>query len=281
MDGGGVAEITDQASTSLHREQQAIRLVDLAPDVDDDRLIARVQVGDREAVALLYRRYFNDVSRYVRSIVRDSARTHDVCQEVFVTVMRKAHRYEPHAETPLLGWIFTIARNLSIDAIRARNRDPSVPWDPDELTEFGCVREESSNESRFPDLVRRLAAVEHDIPALRWVSDKDLAVLIRRLPDLQRAALTLRYQHGLDTTEIAEVLGCTPRAVNDLDFRAKRFLAERLKRLGRDALSFRREWLRLRMRRDPVLAARRYALTASPGASSLFGPGGAMNRRRW
>lgn len=273
MRGSGLT--TFERGSSDLREHFPLWSVDLVR-MDDEALIARIQAGDRQALEMLYRRYFDDVHAYARSIVRDSAAAAEICQDLFTAVMEKASRYEGQADTSLRRWLFTIVRNLSIDALRARGRDLSEPWNPAELTELGKDERQGS-----PDLAQPVTAVEHDLPALRWISDKDLAVLITRLSEPQRQALTLRYRLGLKTEEIAEIMGCTPRAVNDLEFRARRFLVERLGNLGRDAVSFRREWQRMRYRRDPVLRGRRYALTASPGVQALIEPGGVLGRRRW
>jgi RNA polymerase sigma-70 factor (ECF subfamily) len=220
----------------------------------DEDLIARVKEGDQEALGQLYERHFEDVVRYARSILRDTDDAYDACSEVFVTVMRKAGQYDTGATTPLRAWLFAIARNVTIDLARSRTRNRAKPWDPNELTEM-CEHSEAGIAQDQP-------VVEHDFELLQWISDRDLAMLIGRLPIAQREALILRYHLGLNTKEIAHVMGRTPRAINDLDFRAKGFLEKRLRNLGREPQSFRREWTRRRLRRAPVLSARRFALVA-------------------
>jgi RNA polymerase sigma-70 factor (ECF subfamily) len=233
----------------------------------------RVQQGDSDALAQLYKRHFDDVFSYARWMLRNHDDALDASNEIFITVMRRAGHYDPSTEVPVRGWLFALARNVIFDQGRARQRQRARSFDPAKLAELA--------ESRGPAMEPSVAIVEHDLPSLSWITDADLAVFVSRLPDAQREALILRYQVGLDTDEIARVMDRTPRAINDLHFRARRFLAERVRNVGRDAKSFRREWSRRRLRRTSVLASRRYALTAAPGVTATLGRGAATRSFRF
>ncbi len=57
-------------------------------------------------------------------------------------------------------------------------------------------------------------------------SDLDLAYALTRLPATQRAAIVLRYYHGLDYAEIASAIGVAPSSVGPLLTRARTALRE-------------------------------------------------------
>jgi RNA polymerase sigma-70 factor (ECF subfamily) len=210
----------------------------------EQALTERFQSGDWEALGELYRRYFGDLIRYARSLVRDPHEAQDLCNEAFLRAWRYAERYDCRRGT-FRAWLFCLAHNMIIERVRTRQRAVLQP--AESIEELADSRQ---------------ALVEAELPMLEWISDRDLLMLIDRLSPDQREALVLRYQLGLDTREIAQVMGRSERAINDLDFRAKRFLAERLQRLGRDIKSFRREWTRVKVRRAPVTRARKFVLAA-------------------
>ena len=92
----------------------------------------------------------------------------------------------------------------------------------------------------------------------------DLLVLIERLPDTQRQTIMLRYMLGMATDEIAQVLDRTPVAVRKLEHRALRFLEHRLGTLRQQReLRVNRSAMVVRLRPDPVVNARRFALGAA------------------
>ena len=87
------------------------------------RAIARAKEGDASALHFLYVRYADDVCGYVNSIVRDRHEAEDITQTLFAKLLTKIHRYEPR-EVPFSGWILRVARNATLDHMRARRLDP-------------------------------------------------------------------------------------------------------------------------------------------------------------
>src|SRR5207249_11118202 len=67
-------------------------MADDQPPVDDE-LISRITAGDREAFALLYRRYRTDVYRFAAHVSGSAAVADDVVQDVFVAVIEDASGY--------------------------------------------------------------------------------------------------------------------------------------------------------------------------------------------
>lgn len=219
-----------------------------AQDVETDRLVVRCQAGDRDAMSDLYLRHFDRVYRYARTMMRDAHEAEDVTQQVFMRVLGKIDLYERRPGVPFRAWLLRVARGVIIDTLRRSTR--STPQDPveiAEMTEAPLDRDEVAS-------------------ALRWVTNSDLAVLIRRLPQGQRDVIALRFLLELSTDEIAAVTGRTNPAVRQLQSRAMRSLEEWLTSMGRTSGRRQRAPMLTRIRPAPVMASRRFALAGSGGA---------------
>jgi RNA polymerase sigma-70 factor (ECF subfamily) len=211
-------------------------------DLDTARLVTRHQAGDKEVFAELYMRYFDRVYSYLRLALDDEHAAEDTTQQVFLKVMEALPRYERRVQ-PFRAWLFTIVRNHAIRYLEKRGRMEVV--DPVELTD----RREDPTE---PEPAEALGA-------LGWISDREILMLIERLPVAQRQVLMLRYMMDLTTTDIAAILGRTSEDVRALQSRALRFLQKRLTALGRTPTS-RQPTISMTRRRPgaPVLRSRRY-----------------------
>jgi RNA polymerase sigma-70 factor (ECF subfamily) len=210
-------------------------------DLDTARLVTRHQAGDKEVFAELYMRYFDRVYSYLRLALDDEHAAEDATQQVFLKVMEALPRYERRTQ-PFRAWLFTIVRNHAIRYLEKRGRMEVV--DPVELTERG--------ESAEPEPLEALGT-------LGWITDREILMLIERLPVSQRQVLMLRYMMDLTTTDIAAVLGRSSEDVRALQSRALRFLQQRLTALGRTPRG-RQPTIQMSRRRAgaPVLRARRY-----------------------
>jgi RNA polymerase sigma-70 factor, ECF subfamily len=159
----------------------------------DRRAIAAAKRGEWDAIHYLYVRYGDDVFAYVRSIVRNHHDAEDITQGVFAKLMTAIQRYEEQGAIPFAGWIMRVARNATLDHLRARRQIPVEEvrtTDPcDEGREFEqrqCLKE-------------ALAA----------------------LPREQREVLVLRHVLGLSPPEIAEQLEKTESSVHGLHHRGR------------------------------------------------------------
>ena len=211
-------------------------------DLDTARLVTQYQAGDKDVFAEIYMRYFDRVYAYLRMALDDEHAAEDTTQHVFIKVMEALPRYERRTQ-PLRAWLFTIVRNEALRYLGTRGR--LEPTDPLELT------------SRHEDASK--AAPAEAMDALSWISDREILMLIERLPIAQRQVLMLRYMMDLTSADIAAVLGRSSEDVRTLQSRALRFLEQRLTALGR-APHRRQPTIQMTRRRAgaPVLRARRY-----------------------
>jgi len=146
--------------------------------------IARVRdAQDKAAFARLFAHFAPRVKAFLMRSGADAAMADECTQEVMATLWQKAHLFDP-ARASAATWIFTIARNRKIDALRkARRPEPEdVIWGPDES----------------PD--------QAEILALQQESEK-LAEAMAALPEKQRALIEKAYFGDLSHSEIAEQTG--------------------------------------------------------------------------
>jgi RNA polymerase sigma-70 factor (ECF subfamily) len=212
-------------------------------DIEAARLVTRFQAGDQEAVAAIYSCYFDRVYGYMKVLFNDPHEAENATSDVFAKVIEALPRYERRKQ-PFRAWLFVVARNTGLDRLRVANR--VEPMDPAEIN----------------DRRELTAAPESGLSAVDWISDGDLLVFIERLPLAQRQVLALRYLLDLRVSEIAEVLGRSRTDVSTLQYRALKFLEQRLRAVGRAPRQ--RGLSRMRRWGTPATVARsrRFALHA-------------------
>jgi RNA polymerase sigma-70 factor (ECF subfamily) len=102
-------------------------------DLDSNRsLIAaalgRIPAGDRAALQTVYRLTSAKLFGVCLRILGERAEAEDVLQEVYVTVWRKAADFDASRASPMT-WLIALARNRSIDRLRASRRARMDPID--------------------------------------------------------------------------------------------------------------------------------------------------------
>ena len=81
--------------------------------------MSRIAAGDRQALRQLYEATVSKLFGVCLRILSDRDESEDVLQEVYLTIWRRADRFDP-GRASVMTWISTIARNRSIDRLRAR-----------------------------------------------------------------------------------------------------------------------------------------------------------------
>lgn len=166
----------------------------------DEELLARIRRGDHALFGPLVRRYERELYGYLRRYIGDPDLAADVFQNTCVAVFTKIKQYEPgRAARP---WLYTIATNQAIDAMRRRARrkeGKNVPLLSDD------DRGDESAGSLF-DLLEHAGPDPGDV-----VEGAELRQLVRAavdaLPDLLRQVVILTYFQGLKYQDAADVLG--------------------------------------------------------------------------
>jgi RNA polymerase sigma-70 factor (ECF subfamily) len=207
------------ASEPAPAESAAAHAEDAAAGVDlDAQRMLDFQKGDLGAFEQLVRNNQAKVFSVVVRFVQNEAEAEDLVQEVFVRVFRTAARYEPRAR--FSTWLYRIAVNVSLNALRARAKLQTVSLD---------VLSETTGE----EFHRGLADPDVDLPHETLKSGELAARVteaIEMLPEKQRIAVVLSRYEKLCYEEIGHVLDCSVMAVKSLLSRARCNLKSRLAR---------------------------------------------------
>jgi RNA polymerase sigma-70 factor (ECF subfamily) len=141
-----------------------------------------------------------------------------LAEETFVQLYQSRDRYRPHGA--FSTWLFAIAANLFRNLARWQGRHPTVSMDAaddsDERPLSEKIFDSKPNPGQEMELAERSASVKE-------------AVL--SLPDDQRQAIVLFEYEELSHEEIAQVVGCTSKAVEARLYRARGILREKLRKL--------------------------------------------------
>ena len=162
----------------------------------------------------LQERYLDDVFRYVTRRLARREEAEDVTAEVFAAAFAALPRFR--GDCPPRLWLLGIARRKVADVLRRRKTRPET---------LAC--EMAASEEA---LCRALTTDGPEVALQRAERWRIVRELLAGLKEEQREALLLRYVEGLDTAEVALVLGRSPAAANSLLQRARASLFRR----GRD-----------------------------------------------
>jgi RNA polymerase sigma-70 factor (ECF subfamily) len=86
----------------------------------DAQLVSHFKAGNDKAFEEIVLRYQAHVYTYIMSIVRNPDTASDITQDLFIKVFKNLANY--NEENKLKNWLFTIARNLTMDYFRKNNK---------------------------------------------------------------------------------------------------------------------------------------------------------------
>ena len=99
-----------------------------AAQAADGALVRAVAEGSHDALAVLYDRYVDSIFAVARRSTSDRGAAEEVVQETFLALWDRAETFDP-AMGSVGGWLRAIARNRSVDRLRAAARRPTlVPY---------------------------------------------------------------------------------------------------------------------------------------------------------
>lgn len=154
-------------------------------DKKDEELAALVQQGDEHAFAVLLGRYQDKLLRYGRKFLSRREDIEDMVQEVFIKTYQNIKSFD--TSRTFSPWIYRIAHNVFVNALRRKERDPIILFDLDALMMHSGV--EDPHEARDREEVRVL--IEQGLELLS---------------PAYREILILYYLEDLSYQEIADVL---------------------------------------------------------------------------
>jgi RNA polymerase sigma-70 factor (ECF subfamily) len=186
--------------------------------VSDRSLIAAARRGSEDAYRSLVERYQRPVLGLVVRIVRDRGWAEDLAQETFVKAFRALETFE--IERKFSSWLFKIANNTAIDALRRRRVD-TVPLESENPERLDPLDSTAGPDVLAPDTLQR----GRDL-------GRALAAAISELRPDYRAVIQLRFVQGLAYEEIAGVMDLPLGTVKTHLHRARKSLVETLTAQG-------------------------------------------------
>jgi RNA polymerase sigma-70 factor (ECF subfamily) len=183
----------------------------------DRELVDAARGGDSAAFGVLVRRHQKRVYRLALHLLRDTAEAEDVTQETFVRAYGALDRFDGRSEP--YTWMYRIAVNLSLNAIRSRK---------------SSRRTTSSDDPRMESLLVELHST-HANPAVA-TEDRALAQALLEgidgLSDVLRTTLILVIVDGVSHADASRSLGCSEGTVAWRVHEARRKLREFLATRG-------------------------------------------------
>ncbi|MEM9617571.1 MAG: sigma-70 family RNA polymerase sigma factor [Pseudomonadota bacterium] len=147
-------------------------------------LLRIAETGDRRAFAELYAYFAPRVKGFLIRGGASPEEAEDLAQDAMVKVLRKAKLFDP-AKASASTWIFTIARNARIDAIRRASRgslDPDEPaLMPEESPRADHVCELNEQSARIKKAVSNLPPEQLEVMRLHFYEDEPHSVIAERL----------------------------------------------------------------------------------------------------
>ncbi len=167
---------------------------------DELSLLERIQQHDQEALTEVYDLYFDQIYRYIYFRLHETDAAADLTSEVFLALVVALKADKP-PRTSLVGWLYTVARNLAADYIKHKSR--TVPL----VDELIADDPPLSDQAHWTQL----------IPIMKQS--------LRKLTEEQQDVIALRFGQGLSLAETANLLKKSIGAIKASQHRALASLA--------------------------------------------------------
>ena len=194
-------------------------------DLESRNRLARAQRGDEHAFAQLTDPYRRELQLHCYRILGSFQDAEDLLQETLLAAWRGLEQFE--GRSSLRAWLYTIATNRCLNALRDDRRRPQLVMSVDapESAEIPWL-------SPYPDTLLEGIADASAGPAARYEAKESVALAfvsgLQYLAPRQRAVLVLRDVLAFHADEVAEMLGSSVASVNSALQRARSSLESRL-----------------------------------------------------
>ncbi len=200
-----------------------------------ERALTLARAGNENAFRELTEPYRHELQLHCYRIVGSTQDAEDLVQETLLAAWRGLDQFTERAS--IRTWLYRIATNRSLDALRATARRPqrleplNDPPTPSRMAEPIWLEP-------YPDVLIETIADHAPGPEARYEHKEAIGLAfvagLQHLAPQQRAVLVLRDVLSFHAAEVAEMLDTTPAAVNSLLRRARAALESRLPPGGRE-----------------------------------------------
>lgn len=178
----------------------------------DEQLVALVQQGRKEWYGMLIERYQDKMFRYSKRFLSDAEDLKDIVQTVFIKAYTNIQSF--NLEMRFSPWLYRIAHNELVNALRKRKREPFFSFDVDTFLPHPVALEESDKESLDEETKQ---AMEQSL---------------EKLEPKYREPIVLFFYEELSYKEIADVLHVPIATVGVRISRGKKILKEMYQKLA-------------------------------------------------
>lgn len=142
------------------------------------------ETRDRVAFEALFRHFAPRIKAYLLRLGASPSLAEDMAQEALLIAWRKAHLYSS-AKGSAASWMFTIARNLHIDAVRRERRPEFDPGDPafvpDPEPQADAVMEHADDDQRLRRALETLSPGQRNALELSFFAERSHAAIASEL----------------------------------------------------------------------------------------------------
>lgn len=173
------------------------------------RQIEASRNGSHDAYREIVDHHKDRVYRFCLRWASSTEDAEEICQDTFVRAYHALGSYRPQGK--FSTWLYQIALNLSRDLARSKHGKMAgltIPISNIAETSFPCRLPLPNESSEWSEDLKRLEAA------------------LNNLPTKLREPLVLNTIEGLSYEECAEVLSCSPRAIEGRIYRARRVLQQ-------------------------------------------------------
>jgi RNA polymerase sigma-70 factor (ECF subfamily) len=201
----------------------------------DEAALTRARAGDEDSFRELTEPYRRELQVHCYRMLGSVQDAEDLVQETLLAAWRSLDTFEGRAS--VRSWLYRIATNRCLNALRARSRRPrevqAMGDMPEPTRRTEPVWLEPYPDVLLEDVVDRAAGPEARYEARESI---ELAFIVglQHLPPRQRAALVLRDVLGFHTAEVAEMLDTGEGSVKGALQRARATLRARLPAADRE-----------------------------------------------
>ncbi len=204
-------------------------------DALGEATVARARAGNEEAFRELTEPHRRELQLHCYRILGSVQDAEDLVQETLLAAWRGVEAFE--SRSSVRAWLYRIATNRCLNALRARSRRPrqvpAMDQPPEPTRRFEPIWLEP-----YPDLLLEDIRDRSPGPAARHEARESIElafiVALQGLPPRQRAALVLRDVLGFRTARVAEMLDTGEASVKGALQRARAALRARLPAADRD-----------------------------------------------
>ena len=141
-------------------------MVTINQDID---IVESILLGNSNLFEIIIQRYEISIHRFIYNMVRSRESSEDITQDVFISAYNKLYSF--NKEYKFSTWLFTIAKNKSLDYIRKNKRKTQIEY---------CA-EITSTESNSPEsFVEFIETKKNILNFINSLNETDKQILLLR-----------------------------------------------------------------------------------------------------